>query len=397
MSTQDRLRYTPWLLMPSLARPGLLQRKCACGGTPGPEGECAECRRKRLQRQAEPSVTPSAVPPIVHEALGSSGQPLDASTRAFMETRLGHDFGRVQVHADARAAESARALNAEAYTVGRDVVFGPGRYAPGTAAGRELLAHELTHVVQQAAGRGAPAPEAVAEAQAQQSGRRIAAGNAPLIDARVRAGTLQRQEGKNELDEKAKAIIAQARYDKTKAEERAVQVVKSIIKGYYPSEEPNVDSVAFNEEKAGAGVHVEEKFAPSSRNEESKGTIYVGNDLLKGVNERHFARRVLQVGHELEHITQWRTGMAGGHKSAEREFLAFYHEALAAEKPGTGRMQRATRVQLIDAALGYYYCLTAQQQKQYESNKKELLDRRPGEVKASGRSLPDPPTECRRQ
>jgi hypothetical protein len=385
--------------MPSLspARSGLLQRKCACGGTPGPEGECAECRRKRLQRQAEPPATPSAVPPAVHETLGSSGQPLDASTRNFMEARFGHDFGRVRVHTDARAAESARAVNAEAYTVGRDVVFGPGWYVPETAAGRELLAHELTHVIQQTVAHGAPVPEAAAEAQARRSGRRIAAGHAPLIDTRVRAGTLQRQEGKNELDEKAKAIIARARDDKTKAEERAVQVVKSIIKEYYPSEEPNVDSVAFNEEKAGTGVHVEEKFAPSSRNEESKGTIYVGSDFLKGVTERHFARRVLQVGHELEHITQWRTGMAGGHKSAEREFLAFYHEALAEEKPGTGRMQRATRVQLIDAALGYYYCLTAQQQKQYASNKKELLDRRPVEVKASGRSLPDPPTECGRQ
>ncbi|MGB9632210.1 MAG: DUF4157 domain-containing protein [Chloroflexaceae bacterium] len=89
------------------------------------------------------------MPPIVHEVLRSPGQPLDAETRAFMEPRFGHDFSRVRVHTDARAAESARAVNALAYTVGRDVVFGAGQYAPGASAGRRLLAHELAHVVQQ--------------------------------------------------------------------------------------------------------------------------------------------------------------------------------------------------------------------------------------------------------
>src|SRR5262249_29965020 len=81
--------------------------------------------------------------------LHSLGQPLDAGTRAFMEPRFGHDFSQVRIHADERAAESARAVNALAYTVGRDVVFGEGRYEPGTSEGRRLLAHELTHVVQQ--------------------------------------------------------------------------------------------------------------------------------------------------------------------------------------------------------------------------------------------------------
>ncbi len=127
----------------------LLQRRCACGGTPGFDGECAACRAKRLQRRATESAGPSGVPPIVHEVLRSPGQPLDAETRAFMEPRFGHDFSRVRVHTGARAAESARAVNALAYTVGRDVVFGAGQYAPGTSAGRRLLAHELAHVVQQ--------------------------------------------------------------------------------------------------------------------------------------------------------------------------------------------------------------------------------------------------------
>jgi hypothetical protein len=82
--------------------------------------------------------------------LNSSGQPLDASTRAFFEPRFGHDFSRVRVHTDEKAAESARAVNARAYTVGDNVVMGSGHYLPSSSSGRRLLAHELTHVVQQA-------------------------------------------------------------------------------------------------------------------------------------------------------------------------------------------------------------------------------------------------------
>jgi hypothetical protein len=129
----------------SPAAHGLLQR---CTATQ----ECAECRKKRLGTLQRAAVNPSPVnevPPIVHEVLHTPGQPLDAQTRAFMEPRFGHDFSQVRVHTDAKAAESARAVNALAYTVGRDVVFGVGQYSPGTSDGKRLLAHELTHLVQQ--------------------------------------------------------------------------------------------------------------------------------------------------------------------------------------------------------------------------------------------------------
>lgn len=146
--TQTRPASPP---MPSFTpvRSNLLQRECACGGTPGLDGECAECRKGRLQRHATNQGAPPPVPPIVHDVLCSPGQPLDSATRAFMEPRFGHDFGEVRVHADTKAARSARAVDALAYTLGSDVVFGAGLYAPGTAEGRRLLAHELTHVVQQ--------------------------------------------------------------------------------------------------------------------------------------------------------------------------------------------------------------------------------------------------------
>jgi hypothetical protein len=103
----------------------------------------------QLKRRATGQRVSTDVPTIVHEVLRSSGQPLDAATRTFMEPRFGHDFSQVRVHTDAQAAESARALNALAYTVGRDVVFGRGQYAPGANPGRKLMAHELAHVVQQ--------------------------------------------------------------------------------------------------------------------------------------------------------------------------------------------------------------------------------------------------------
>lgn len=198
------------------AHGALLQRKCVCGGPPGPTGECEACRRKKLQRRPGNLLLPSTnhgrqssiseVPPIVHDVLRSPGQSLDPSTRAFFEPRFIHDFsrvpsgnstssgatsslrlgspgdrfeqeanraaqavlvapvskstdrtasqkpydfGQVRVHTDAQAAHSARAVGARAYTVGRHIVFGEGEYLPKSTAGNKLLAHELTHVVQQ--------------------------------------------------------------------------------------------------------------------------------------------------------------------------------------------------------------------------------------------------------
>jgi hypothetical protein len=97
-------------------------------------------------------------PPTSETELGnSSGQPLEPSTRDFMESRFGHDFGQVRVHADKQAEESAQELNANAYTVGHDIWFGAGSYSPETESGRHLLAHELAHVIQQS--RGGPEPQ----------------------------------------------------------------------------------------------------------------------------------------------------------------------------------------------------------------------------------------------
>jgi hypothetical protein len=97
-------------------------------------------------------------PPIVNEILRTPGSSLDAKTRALMEPRFGYDFSRVRVYTDSDAAQSAQAVGAMAYTVGRNIVFGAGRYEPSAPQGRRLLAHELAHVVQQQA-REAPRGE----------------------------------------------------------------------------------------------------------------------------------------------------------------------------------------------------------------------------------------------
>jgi hypothetical protein len=264
METHLRTSQRPTVSMAAMpAREGFLQRKCACGGTPGPGGECEQCRKKRLSLQrharntdsetlsghavfeprlghsfsampvhadrqaayreaglprshSEPSkLAPSAAKPMfkieagakscynpqaIEAGLRSPSQPLDTSTRTSMESRLGNGFVRgrahqqsstldaagltvgaphdrlesdadaaaenilrvspksggerydlshVRVHTDDRAAAAARAVNAHAFTVGHDVVFGKGEYAPNTGHGARLLAHELTHVVQQ--------------------------------------------------------------------------------------------------------------------------------------------------------------------------------------------------------------------------------------------------------
>lgn len=124
-------------------------------------GKCENCKKSQmaLQRKSENGSSFGTAPPIVYEVLRSPGQPLDAATRAFMEPRFGHDFSRVRVHADAQAAKSARAVNALAYTVGRDIAFSEGSFAPTTVSGKQLLAHELVHTMQQ--GKGVHASRSV--------------------------------------------------------------------------------------------------------------------------------------------------------------------------------------------------------------------------------------------
>ena len=131
------------------------QHACACSGG------CSKCSNEQgvLKQPQTKQIKANniVVPAIIQQAIHSPGKALEPSTLKFMESRLGHDFSQVRVHNGRHADVAARALRARAFTLGHNLVFAAGHYAPYAATGRRLLAHELTHIVQQTAlATGAP-------------------------------------------------------------------------------------------------------------------------------------------------------------------------------------------------------------------------------------------------
>lgn len=203
-----------------------LQRKCACG-TQGATGECEACGKKRLSLQrmsldAAHPVDGDSVPPIVQDVLRSPAVSLDPQTRAFMEPRFGHDFSRVRIHADAGASQAADVVQAHAFTVGSDIVFGSGKFAPSTPTGRKLLAHELTHVVQQAGAPVAAMHEAAAGEGATEAGELR---TSPLSEPGRR---LQRQPKAGKHAPKTEACPPMEPHEREEAAKAKLQLVERI-------------------------------------------------------------------------------------------------------------------------------------------------------------------------
>jgi hypothetical protein len=132
-------------------------RNCDCGG------KCANCVEEMAVQKARQSESKNGEDGVlihahgagmVHEVLKTAGQVLDPETRAFMEPRLGHDFSQVRIHTGAAASQSAGAIDAKAYTVGKDIAFGQGQFNPKSKEGLSLLAHELVHTLQSGMGAG---------------------------------------------------------------------------------------------------------------------------------------------------------------------------------------------------------------------------------------------------
>lgn len=183
----------------------LLQRKCACGSHAA-GGECESCK-KRLQRKSSGNSPMGAVPQVVHDVVGTPGRALDGATRAQLEPRFGTDFSSVRVHTDHHAARSAQAVGALAYTVGQHIVFGEGSYAPHSRAGQHLLAHELTHSIQQRTAPASLSPrmtvgavDTAAEVEADHVADRVVAGHAAPAIGAMAAPVLQRQPGPTLVD-----------------------------------------------------------------------------------------------------------------------------------------------------------------------------------------------------
>ena len=169
----------------------------------------------------------------VHDVVGSGGgSPLETDARGFLEERMGADFSDVRVHTGAKADESARSISAQAYTVGNDVVFRSGAYQPGTESGRHVLAHELTHVLQQKAGpvSGTPAAGGISlshpsdsfEQAAEHSANQVMSGGpAPSMPAAAGAGVTAQRETDDENPEELQRLVAQREEDELTDEEKA--------------------------------------------------------------------------------------------------------------------------------------------------------------------------------
>jgi len=198
-----------------------LQRQCACGQHTASGEECQDCRKGRLtlQRRGNGDAGNGFAPPIVHEVLRSPGRPLPGAARSMMEAGLGHDFSRVRVHTDGRAADSARAVRALAYTVGHNVVFAAGQFSPATTSGRKLLAHELTHVAQQGAVGHVPNRiplnnDAKYESEANRAGEAVTSqGPGPQAIQSGAAPAIMRQQADAQSPQSAPQVTGPAGYD----------------------------------------------------------------------------------------------------------------------------------------------------------------------------------------
>jgi hypothetical protein len=215
-----------------------LQRKCACGGSGMSGGQCAECKEKEkasdLQRKGVAGAhRVPGVSLIVHDVLRSAGRPLDRSTREFMEPRFGHDFSAVRVHTDEKADRSARAVNALAYTAGRDIVFGAGHYRPGTSDGQRLLAHELAHIVQQS-GASTAGPSEIgatnspAEHEAERAAAAVTSGASPHIQSSIQGsanGVIRRYAHEDCTEDDLKTHIWPSDYIARQMTKKAIRVM----------------------------------------------------------------------------------------------------------------------------------------------------------------------------
>jgi len=167
-----------------------------------------------------PAAIPASVahaPPIVHAVVQSPGRPLDPATRNFFEPRFGHDLSSVRVHTDARADASAQAVNANAYTVGQNIVFGAGQFAPHQPDGRKLLAHELAHVIQQRRPQDARTGPGNCEQDAENAAHSIESGIAPIVGTRAVFGAVQRQASAAPAQKKSRLVRIERYWRSTSA------------------------------------------------------------------------------------------------------------------------------------------------------------------------------------
>lgn len=242
--------FAPKLRSTSGEPPGV-QRKCACGGS---GGECEACKEKReegvLQRKSAGHSVPGQAPAIVREALRVPGQPLEQSTRSFMESRFGHDFRQVRVSADDTSAKAADAIKAKAFTYGNRIVFGRNEYNPSSAPGLGLIAHELAHAAQQGSA-------------------------APLLQASLRVGAIDDPQ-EREADVAANAILGAGRIPSLSA---GAATIRRAPNDGYSWEWKGKDQGLYTS-AAGAKYTVTRKYKPVTKSKPTQVTP--GLDFARG-------------------------------------------------------------------------------------------------------------------
>ncbi|MBL4674761.1 MAG: DUF4157 domain-containing protein [Mucilaginibacter sp.] len=354
--------------------------------------KCADCEKEeKLNRKSEApaaanSVSSSGVVASADisqqiESNRSGGAEMDRQTKGFMESRFGTDFSDVRIHNNEDSKLLSRSLNAQAFTVGKDIYFNEDRYDPKSASGKWLLAHELTHTIQQKGGVNAKLIQRVCHEDGNPS---ITVSSCPEGSADVGR---QAQGVANGLDAKADAIIATATGSGDNST-KAMQVVNDMLCSYMPGQISKVRKINYFASEPGLATQSVGSGASA------RGDICVGDYFLTGTTRGSISRRLLQLAHELEHIDQYRSGLAGANNKTEREFLAFYHESLADEFTGTGRMSHSTRKGLIDGALGQYNCLSAALKTTHQSKQQDLLTRRQTVNGTNGNPSTQPPQGC---
>jgi hypothetical protein len=169
------------------------------------------------------------------------------------------------------------------------------------------------------------------------------------------------------LDATATSLVNAAQNTATPIATRATQAVGGILRAYYPGEVAKVSGIAWSDAVNGL---ITTRVGTGAQ---ATGQITVGRQFVNGMTAQFFARRVLQVGHELRHIDQYRAGLIGAANRMQREFMAHCWVALQRERAGTGCMPRATRLAIIDCALAYYNCMPAAVQSRFAAHQRNLL------------------------
>lgn len=282
----------------------------------------------RRLRQSENAPAPG----IVGEVLRSPGRPLDATTRTNMDARFNFDFSGVRIHDDARSADSASTISAQAYTVGSHLVFGSGQYSPGSSSGRRLLAHELTHVVQQSATGATPQRFSIgqanspAEREADAVADAVVTGGSPSQISGTSAATLQR---KRLADTSGKERILDLGSDKALAccdSNACVDDASGFECSSVDCKTESNDATAINNSTKQPG----HKFSPHLKCDIKCGkdfkATYSGKELVVALPKRRRNLHKDQCGQTL--------GICANHKSVEVTIKEFSNHNIWEASPG---------------------------------------------------------------